>query len=46
MSDPPYGDDSPYENEREEREAWERVEEMEKEVEEDGGDPNDLYDYD
>ena len=30
----------------EEEERWDLVEEMEREVEEDGGDPNDLYDND
>lgn len=33
-------------NEREELERWERVYEMEREVEDDGGDPADLYSFD
>lgn len=32
-------------DEQEEYERWQRVEEMEREVEEDGGDPVDLYSF-
>jgi len=44
MSDPKdrYEDDE----DDDESERWDLVEEMEREVEEDGGDPVDLYDFD